>query len=291
MDIVVDKELLGIYFDSLAPKKKDEKIHSLMLAIETPKNKLKISSHYLEVLEAYFSEKSSAHKSFFQTFVTTLNDEGRLITFTTTIDSDSEIEHLEEIIQYGYQDFTFFLSKQQQLPNLHNHQCVFDQIAKPNKDWFILSLSSCAVVQLDYSDFNTTMSLEDIFKICSKLPTRGKELHIIDSYFNLNGNSQLKYFKANGHKIKCYSSSFKKTENDKSILRNSIKSYFGKKTSVRFSSDKTIIHERKIMIENLILDSTHDFSEITLKNNNWTLYFIICDDRMKKVIEKLKKYN
>lgn len=291
MNIVVDKELLGIYFDSLAPKKKDEKIHSLMLAIESPKNKLKISSSYLEILETYFSEKSSAHKNFFQTFVTTLNDEGRLISFTTKINSNSEMDHLSEMMEFEYQDFTFLLSKQQQLPNLQTHQSIFDHVTKPNKDWFILSLSSCSVVQLDYSDFSTTIGLEDIFRTCSKLSASGKELHIIDSYFNLNGNSQLKYFKASGHKIKCYSSSFNKSENEKSILRNSIKTYFGKKTSVRFSSDKSILHERKIMIENLILDSTHDFSEITLKNNNWTLYFIICDDRKKNVMEKLKKYN
>lgn len=291
MELVVQKELLKVYLESLTPKKKEEKLHNLILSLESPNNKMKISDTYLDILESYFSNECNTLKDFFRQFITALSDENRIITFKTKIESNIEEELLIEMMGFEHKDFTFLLTKNIRIEQFKSHQTNFDSIAKPNLDWFILSLSSNSVVQLDYSDFKNTAELEQIFLTCSNFPQKGKELHIIDSYFNLNGNSQLKSFKSCGHKIKCYTSSFNKSDVEKTFIRQSIKSYFGNKTAIRFSNDKSLIHERKILTENLIIDSTHDFSELTLKNKNWTVYFLICDIRKEKVIEKLTKYN
>lgn len=291
MELVIDKKLLKVYFDSLTPNKKEEFIHHLILSVESPKNKMKISSKYLDILESYFSNECITQKDFFQKFITSLSDEGRIIGFKSNLDSDEEEDLLEEMMIHEYKDFTFLLTKELEIEKFKTNQSIISRVNKPNLDWLILALSSCSVIQLDYSDFNKSSNLEDIFMFCSNFPLRGKVLHIIDSYFNLNGSSQLKAFKHKGHKIKCYTSSFLKVDSDKSILRNSIKSYFGNKTSVLFSSDKSILHERKLLLEDLVIDSTHDFSEINLRNKNWTLYFIICETKKANIIEKLSKYN
>jgi hypothetical protein len=101
----------------------------------------------------------------------------------------------------------------------------------------------------------------------------------------------LKCAKGNGFKVKCFTSSFKKAEEEKTADRSRIKMYFGRKASVKFSNDKSLIHERKILLNNLLVDSTHDFSELTLKNNNWSVYFIICNDKKRTTLEKLERYN
>lgn len=166
---------------------------------------------------------------------------------------------------------------------------IYNNIKKPNKDWLILELCSYRTATLTYNDFSSTVELNNIFDFCRNLK-RTNEVHIIDSYFNLRSFSNLSHFKGIGKNLFCYTSSCNLSNANINLKRNDIKKYFGKNTKVRFSSDKSIIHERKIYIDLLCLESTHDFEEITLRNKNWTIYVRFCISYDYKT-EKLSKYN
>ncbi len=297
MELVIDKELLGVYFKSFTPTQKCEKLQKLQLAIESEKNNIKISSEYLAILEDYFKSQSTNELNLFKTFLTSLSDNNRLISIKSKQKIRSEAEELEAIHNHDLNDYTFTLIKRNQPcltsnSSIVNNIGVYESASKPNKDWFILSLISCFEFSISNSDFSSQIELDNIFQFCSKFPSKEKDIHIVDSYFNLVRNSQLLKFKGNGFKFKCYTSSFNKKQAEITNDRNSIKQFLGRNnTSVRFSKNKRIIHPRKIMIGNLVLDATHDFAEILLRNSNWRVYFIICNEKKSEFMTNISHYN
>ncbi len=276
MELVIEKEIFKEYLDLLSPKSKDEKALDLIVAIESQENRIKISSEYIEIIEDYIRHNKPEYIDYFQKFITSLNDSSRIISFKSSKETTNELVLLEDIFEYQNKDYTFILAKRNM--NVKNNQyinCVYDNVNKPNKDWFLLSMFTTRLVSVSSPDFNNPSELTTIFEVCRNIPRENKDLHIIDSYFSLHTTSIQKLFKGNGFKFKCYTTSFLKKEPEKSIIRNNIKQEFGRRTQVKFSSDKRILHERKIINGLLVIDLTHDFSEITLPNNNWTAYFSI----------------
>lgn len=296
MELVLDKEMWGEFINCYYPKPKTEKQQKLQFAIENENNKIKLSSNYNQIIEQYFKDLSSYDLSTYQSFMICLSDNDRLSTFISK-EKKEEDEELKEIYNYELNDYTFVLKKNKTTllksePSIKNNISIFDNIKKPNIDWLILSVATCNVISLTYSDFKNQSELNDLIKLCSKLSKQEKNIYIIDSYFNLNQSSLLNNFIGCGLKYKCYTSSINKKESEKRATRSSIKSYFGKRqTSVLFSKNKAILHDRQIMVGSFIIESTHDFSEILIKNNNWHLYFKICDIEKSNIKNKLTMYN
>jgi hypothetical protein len=294
MEIVACKNILLEYFDLLVPKQKNEIEKSLQATIENDNNKFKISSEYLDLLEAFFLEKGSHYLGFFQTFVTNSFSENRVISFNSSTNSANEEEMMIKCFEYDFNDYSFVLSKYQNKTienSLPNNTCTIENIEKPNQDWIILNILSGYNVDLDHSIFPTQKTISNFINVIPLLSKEAEKIEIIDSYFN-TGNHNLIYtnLKSSKSKIICYTRILR--GEDKAIKRKLIKDFFGKtKTSVFFSNDAKITHERKINIGNLVMEFTHDFAEIKPQNNNWTIYLKICDLKTQLFKDNTSRYN
>ncbi|WP_299313812.1 hypothetical protein [uncultured Aquimarina sp.] len=294
MEIVASKNILLEYFDLLIPKQKTETEKSLQATIENNNNKIKFSSDYLEFLEFFFLEKGNHYLDFFQTFVMNCFTENRIISFTSVVTSLDENEIIINCFNHNYNDYSFYISKHlnQKIKNsLSTNACTLENVQKPNQDWLVLSVLSGNVVDVDYSNFSNQRELSDFIGLIPRLSKKIEQIEIIDSYFN-TGNHNLVYenLKSSKSKVKCFTRI--STAENKALKRKLIKEYFGKrKTSVSFSSDTKITHERKIRIGNLVVEFTHDLAEIKPQNKNWTIYLKVCDLKTQLFKENTNKYN
>ena len=294
MEIVICKNILLDYFRMLVPKEKNEKEKSLQTSLESNNNKIKISSEYLTILEDFFKSKGTHYFDFFQTFITNIVAGNRDISFDLGTTSTKEDEILLDCFNYNLNDYSFIISKYHNpylLQKESNNVCVFENIDKINKDWLIINILTGYTVDIDYSNFQTQNSISDFVRSLPLFSKNIDKIEIVDSYFNV-GSHNLIYnnLKASKSKVVCYSRIL--NGEDKKIKRSAIKNFFGKsKTSVLFSSDLKVTHERKISIGNLIIEFTHDPDEIKPQNKNWTIYLKICENRARLFQENVEKYN
>ena len=294
MEIVASKNILLKYFELLVPKQKTEIEKSLQATIENDNNKIKLSSDYLEILESFFLKKGDYYLDLFQTFVANCFAENRIVSFMPIETGNNENDIIINCFEHDFKDYSFYISNKvdQEIENsLNSNICVLENIQKPNQHWLILNILSGYVIDLDYSNFSNQKVLSDFISLIPRLSKKTEQIEIMDSYFNL-GSHNLVYenLKSSKSKIKCFTRIL--NDEKKTLKRQLIKDYFGKgKTSVSFSKDTKITHERKIRIGNLIIEFTHDFSEIKPQNRNWCIYLKICDLKTKLFEEKTSKYN
>lgn len=294
MELVACKNILLDYFDLIVPKQKNDEQKSLQASIENSNNKIKISSEYLKILEDFFKSKGTHYYDFFQTFITNIVAENRVISFNLNTASTKEDDIILESFNYNLNDYSFIISKFNNhylLQKESSNICVFENISKPNKDWLVLNILSGDTVDVDYSNFQTQKAVSDFVSTWPLFSKKIAKIEIIDSYFNV-GNHNLIYsnLKSSKSKIKCYSRVL--NGEDKTLKRRVVKDFFGKrKTSVSFSSDTKITHERKISIGKLIIEFTHDPAEIRPQNKNWTIYLKICENKARLFQDNVEKYN
>lgn len=295
MELVIEKEILNKYFDLRINKPRNENDNLLLNAINSLKNKFKFSSNYIDKLEEYFSQISNEKRQLFNAFIQSCYEDKQLVPIKSSDIFVSDDDELLQTFYYQINDFTFLLSKCDNSflkAKLPYNISIFNNIEKPNIDWIILGLSTRITIDIDYSFLNSNKKIEELFKSITSFSFSVNEIRILDSYFNLNRSSIYNYINHQNQKVKCYTRLFDRKPSDKKIKADNIKNHFGKnKTSVAFSTNTKIVHERKIAIKNLIIDATHDFAEILPENNNWTIYLVVCDEKNKLVNDKLIKYN
>lgn len=293
MNLVVTKDSILKYFDLLIPRQKNEKEKLLQSIIERQENKLKISSEFLKLLEEYFESKGPSYIQIFQTFIMNANSENRLITFKNN-SSINENEILNNCFNYNYEDYSFIISHDdnQYLESNHtNHTAIIDKIKKPNIHWVISNLASGSTLDIDHSHFSNINSIKNFIAILPKLSRNLKNIEFIDSYFN-TGENNLVYstLKISKSKVKCYTRL--QAKEDKDFKRKKIKEYFGKKkTSVFFTRDTTLTHPRKVALGDLVIELTHDFTQVNPRNKNWGFYLKICKTKRRVFEENIISYN
>ena len=293
MELVVTKDSLSKYFDLLTPRHKSEKEKLLQSTIERQENRLKISSEFLNVLEEYFEAKGPNYLQFFQTFITNANSENRLITFKNS-SSQNENEIISTCFNHNYEDYSFIISFEENdyLENNHsNNTSIISNVDKPNKHWVIANLAAGNTLDIDHNHFPDDNSIYNFVALLPKMSKKVKKIEFIDSYFN-TGNNNLVYttLKISKSKVKCYT----RLQNNEDIdfKRRRIKDFFGpRKTSVFFTRDITLSHPRKISIGDLVVELTHDFTQIQPRNNNWGFYLKICHDKRRDFENMIINYN
>lgn len=293
INLVITKDSFLKYFDLLIPRQKNEKEKLLQSTIERQENKLKISSEFLELLEEYFTSKGPSYIQFFQGFIMNANSENRLITFKNS-NSVNENEILSSCFNHNYEDYSFFISydDNQYLEDNHtNHTAIIDKVLKPNRHWVIANLAAGNTLDVDYTHFPNQNSIVNFITLLPKLSKNLKNIEFIDSYFNTGSNNLIySALKTSKSKVKCYTRL--QNNDDSNFIRKRIKDYFGmNKTAVFFTRNTTLTHQRKISLGNLVIELTHDFTEVHPRNKNWGFYLKICQDKRKAFEENIISYN
>lgn len=291
MDLLIDKFMFITYLENCLIKTKTTNICNLIQIFENESNKFLLTESMISRIENEIKEKPALLYDF-QSFIKHLSDSKRFL-----IQNIKESTEEGEIIKVFNNNLVneqlfVFIKESNNFYNALSHRCCFwNNIAKPNKDWIIFYLVSIGQISVRYLDFGSDKQIEEFFENYFKLSFSNKNISILDSYCNYYGLTLFNPIRNNGHKVSVYTSSFKKKEVEKTQLRKSIKDHFNKTTKVKFSSDKTLIHERTIIHGDFVLEVNHDFAEIKRKNKNWKID-ITLDSLIKLENEnKFESYN
>lgn len=295
MHLIIEKEILEIYFSKCNPGTKDENTRLIKNIFEDDGNTFLLTENMFEKMAFYFS---SNHKLelYFQMFIQDISDNKRYMKCSSSIKKD-EPEEILEIFENKQQDLDclFILavacndSYKKLIDKYSCHLCFFNNIQKANKCWLIFQLLSNKTLSLRYSDFSSNKEIENVFNLFFRLPLISKDISILDSY--CHPNIIFQSIKKNGYSITFYTSCYGKTPNELTFLRSSIKTSYGSSTKIKFSSDKKVLHERTIAMGDFILESNHDFSEIKRENENWKIDITYSSTIKKEIENKTLRYN
>jgi hypothetical protein len=165
---------------------------------------------------------------------------------------------------------------------------VIEEIVKPNFHWIWFKLASHSpnAISLRYFDFSNNQQIEEAFDQVLKIPHAPTCVDIYDRQANLTHN----YFNSLKHIFINYYTSVK-DRNGIAKVRD-IKNYF-RRVNIYDSSSKNI-HERRIVCNNLIIESDEDFPNLTFDRPTWKIDFTYSPDTSseiskKKQLFKLKK--
>lgn len=291
MNFLVDKSLFITYLQSSLIRTKSKNVCNLIQVFENENNMLLLTKSMIDRIEDEIKDIPALLYDF-QSFVKSLNDSKRVL--SQNIMEDNEAEEIINIYNNNFKNdklFVFIKKDNISYDIIREQCCIWDNISKPNKDWIILYIVSTGQINVRYTDFASDKQIEAFFVNYFNLSPISKDVIILDSYCNYYGLNIFNPIRNNGYKVCVYTSSFKKKENEKVRLRKSIKDHFSKSTTVKFSSDKTLLHERSVIIDNFILEVNHDFAEIKRKNKNWKIDIINDENARIENEHKCTAYN
>ncbi|MEQ8909901.1 MAG: hypothetical protein RIC95_11950 [Vicingaceae bacterium] len=293
MFLVLDKHIIYEYFKLLAPRKKVAKELDLQVSIESTDSRIVLPRCYLEKCEEYFKGIGTAYFEFYKSFIDGLNQTSKLELIDVP-NSLTELQKLETCFIKNYKPYTFIFFKDENLQSKYlNQSMIYDRIAEPNKNWLILRFATGQVVIQNKKKLNSRIKTESFIDSVFCLQINPKRVDIIDSYFNVfSSNIIFNCIKGKFGCVKCFSSANPNHGGSKPVKIKNVKDFFGKnKTSIKFSNNSSITHERIIRIDSLFIECTHDFAEINPSNLNWSLLIKHCKEKEKDHLSKIANYS
>jgi hypothetical protein len=146
---------------------------------------------------------------------------------------------------------------------------IFKKINRPNKHFVGFELLAKSITQVSFSDFSDVTDVESFFSMISDTIIRRFSISYV---FNRDIENQLigclkgktvHYFtlvKRGHHKL----------EDARENLRD-LKNVCGGKTKVFFTRNPRLIHERKVLIENVLITCDNAFSNLIPSEPTWSL--------------------
>lgn len=294
MVVIFDKDVFLKYLSNYTPGKKKPEMLNLIKIFENEKNKIAITDELIKRIENQINSSPSL-LNLFQQFLKDVIDSKRFV----KCDSDpDEIKDLIQTYNSIITDENKFILMDKQLDQLINYAdyvhctCQFSNIKKTNKCWLIFNILSGDQLTVRYSDFTSNKHIELFFRTMFDFINNIDEVYILDSYCNLHRHGLFEPLKTKGARILAFTSSANKNTFEIQKLNRDIKEHFGKRrTVVKFSSDKRLIHERTLKFRDFVIESNHDFAEITRANQNWKLDITICEILSEQIENKCLAYN
>ncbi|MES2679602.1 MAG: hypothetical protein V4635_06935 [Bacteroidota bacterium] len=205
---------------------------------------------------------------------------------------DQEFIHLSSTINCD-----FFLSiAEKQFPN--NPTVVsISQIKKPNFHWLFSELAAAHKLSLEYHEFSNNPQIEKFFEDIFKAPIRIDKIYYIDRYVrNLTKHRCFATLKGKNYNVEVLTYEIKSIPKNGNAIRytpvelNAMKAdsvtTFGASCRFFYTQSKTLIHERKVLFNNLIINSNEDFSKLKTHNQTWTIDITYSRVNYSKFVEK-----
>lgn len=275
MDLFLDKEVFIYYLNTLLIPTNDDSKLIIKKIIDNPKNKFLLTKRVIEDIESNLNDNDLL-KNYFHDWMKILIDTSLidLVDYkeVLTLDYTQEIEHILNSY-HGSLIIGIFLDSKSLLKT--NIPCsIISQIAKPNLSWIISELAgNINGLSVRYFDFQSDDDIKTFFKEIFLLPIKVDEVYIFDRQCNLNHNCfeklitrkpRVRYLTARG-----------KSPVDNFANKQALIKKFGTKAEL-YLSRKENIHERRIILDSLIIESDDDFFNILFNRNTWKIDVLCC---------------
>jgi hypothetical protein len=146
---------------------------------------------------------------------------------------------------------------------------VIAESEKINKNWIAIELLTNSLCNVSYNDFKDDYEIKLFFDNLFKVPKFIKQIKIFNRDQQINYLDSIKghdiefYTKMNGNRMNLHFRNETKREMQKVL---------GRKLKLLFTSNSRIIHERKIIFDNLIVTLDNALENITVEEPTWEIY-------------------
>lgn len=289
MDILLNTNLLVEYIDGLFKPNKSTNEKLLSRIIENNSNSFllnkNIINEYENRLKDHLGDRIDSLYPFLQNLITNKSIKIK----ANNADKSNDI--YEDIESSYFSDKNYFTSivysnisitREASLNN--KYSCIINEISKPNIHWLISELAGGKNNSLTvrYFDFNSNDEIKGIFNDLFTLSDRYLLVLIYDRQTNFEHGLFDRIKKT--HNIHYYTS----YSRDNRIKNKEIKDNF-RRVKIFKSSNKNI-HERRLIVKDLIIETDNDFWNIRFDEPTWKIDISICNQVAKELIKKNKMF-
>lgn len=267
MKVLLGQDVLHGLFGGLSSKEK------LLLSniVFNSSTKICFSKTYLNLLE-----KSGVNQDYFQALIKELNDENRIETEKCCGKTlcDDEFKQIVNNNQDSF--FIPVVIKDDAKFNGINSLLVLEKSKKNNLEWIKRELLAKAILNVCYKDFNNDNEIKTFFDNLFLIPKFIKEVYVFD-----REQTSAVLTKAHGNQIKYYTlmGGSHKYLLDRQDARRILRRELGGRLKLFYTSDPRVLHERKILIENLIITIDNSRNNLTISEPTWEI--TVCIDKTK----------
>lgn len=283
MDIIVAPDIFTHHINKYLTFPKTNIDIQIRGILENENNTVVINKAYVEYIEETINENLHDFYSLYMT---------ELINKKSIKVSSTKYKDKIELLQLMYDEYKanhmkpktiFFIISIYKSNNIgSDRSACLELINKPNFHWLTFKLleSNPSTITVRHFDFKDNKEIEQFFSDYYFIANHDN-VKIYDRYLNLN------------HR---YFSTFSQVSNVEYFTTLDINdiNYKRKKESLRktfnrlkcYSSHKNNIHERKIIVGNLILETDEDFRNITVARNTWKIDVCYCSNSVKGIYRK-----
>jgi len=238
-----------------------------------------VSKKYVELLENRILDKNQ-----FQALITELFDQNRIVSIPPNNGSSLEDEYIHlSTTPLTNQPLTLSITLQednileQKVANIF----VLSKAKKPNIHWVIKELASKSSCTVNHFDFKTDSEIKFFIDSVIAIPKYIRQAQVFDREVSPKYKDKLKGFHIDYYTLGKGMPIIDLLDKKKEIRRalgGRLKLWYTKKTS--------IIHERKILFENIIITSDNSFNNIAISDPTWQLNIQYSPDDIAKWLSK-----
>jgi len=286
MDLILGQEVFSYYFNNVLNPSVGSTKSTIERIINNPKNKFLLTKRIIDQIESCLVNDEII-VNYFQTRMTVLL--GSSIIDIPNYNPEQSTDYPEEfkyalscyngtLISCIFLDSKSFVKTQ--IP-----YSVLNEISKPNLSWIICELAGNPNgLSVRYFDFQSEEEIDNFFKDIFLLPQDIDEVFIFDRQCNLNHNRfdalrkrkpRVRYLTARGI-----------NQTDNLANKRALEQKFGTRSEL-FLCRRENIHERRIIINSLIIESDDDFYNILLERRTWKIDILCCKETAKKHLLKV----
>jgi len=289
MDILLNTNILVEYIDGSFKPNKSAKEELLSRIIENNSNSFllnkNIINEYENLLKNHLGDRIDSLYPFLENLITNKSIRIRANNADKSNDIYDDIEsayfsdnnYMTSIV---YSNIS--ITREASLNN--KYSCIIDEIVKPNIHWLISELAGGKnnSMTVRYFDFNSNNEIKGIFNDLFTLSDRYTLVLIYDRHTNFE-HGLFDCIKET-HNIQYYTS-YSRYNGDKN---KEIKDNF-RRVKI-FKSSKKNIHERRLIVKDLIIETDNDFWNIRCDEPTWKIDISICNQTAQELIKKNRMF-
>lgn len=279
MKVLLGKDVVDCYTGS-----SDKKLNSIIgNIIFNTSLKVCFSNSYLDLLES-----KSENLDVLQALIKELKDDDRLSIEKSFSKSKAEDEFKELAINTKESFFIPIILDDEKSMSSLKSLLVLRKSKKINKEWITTEVLSKNVCCVCYQDFKDDKEIEVFFSHLFTIANYLKEVCVFDrehcaSLLTKIKGSHIKYFTC------CKSGPNNSFE--RQTKQTELQSALGGKLKMFYTSNPRVLHERKIIIENLVITIDNSRNNLTVNEPTWEITITLDQSKAKKWIEKTKAFN
>lgn len=247
---------------------------------------------------AYFREKYQADKNFVKfvdaSFTKWLSRGGKIykLAQAMTVWDDYFIE-----IAQTYKAnclLNFLLSKNEKIESAVNEVAIISKAIKPDQNWFKTQLAANGTFSLRYWDFTTNPQISAFFYDLFSLH-KHNEIILVGRYAeNLNQHHIFHFFE----NIRPFSLKYYTLHANQKITEGKIRAEWWNDLCSTFSTDiklfstddRNVIHERKIVYGNFVIELDDDIENIKIERQTWKIDITFSPKLVQNIQQKLSQF-